>query len=346
MRVVVTGATGNLGTSVIAQLTDVDQVDEIVGLARRAPSWRPPGVTWREVDIRSADLVPLFRRADAVIHLAWAFGPSHRPEATWEVNVAGTEHVLAAVAEAGVPVLLVASSVGAYSPAVNDDPIDESWPTHGWPAANYCREKAYVERMLDAFEAQQPKVRVVRFRPSFLFKTSASREQMRIFGGLGALALSPVLGRRGTPVMPEITGLRFQVMHTDDAAAAFATALLSDAAGAFNLAVDPVVDLALIGEIFEAKRTLSLPATAVRWALVAGWLAHVVPVQPDLFDFLRQIPLLDASRARSELGWSPRYTSVEALRELRRGLADSPGFPTPPLQKAGVREYAMGTWRP
>ena len=341
-----TGATGNLGTSVVAQLAEVEEVDEIVGLARRAPSWRPPGVTWHQADIRTDDLVQLFRRADAVIHLAWAFGPSHRPESTWDVNVVGTERILAAVTEAAVPVLLVASSVGAYSPATDDDPVDESWPTHGWPAANYCREKAYVERLLDTFEAQQPKVRVVRFRPSFLFKTSASLEQMRIFGGLGALALAPMLGRRGMPLMPVIEGLRFQVMHADDAASAFAAALRSDAAGAFNLAVDPVVDLALIAEIFQAKRTVPLPGAAVRWALAAGWMAHVVPVQPDLFDFLRQIPLLDASRARSELGWSPRYTAVEALQELRRGLADDPGFPTPPLQKAGVREYALGTWRP
>ncbi|WP_369028531.1 NAD-dependent epimerase/dehydratase family protein, partial [Nocardia farcinica] len=109
----------------------------------------------------------LFRGADVVVHLAWLFQPTHRPLDTWRANVGGTARVLEAVAAARVPALVYASSVGAYSPCTDDRPVSESWPTEGWPGAAYMLEKAYVERLLDTFERQQPDCRVVRMRPAF-----------------------------------------------------------------------------------------------------------------------------------------------------------------------------------
>ena len=86
-----------------------------------------------------------------------------------------------------MPALVYASSVGAYSPGPKDRAVDEGWPTHGWPGASYTREKAYLERVLDAFEARHPGVRVVRMRPGFIFKRESAHEQRRIFGGLDRL---------------------------------------------------------------------------------------------------------------------------------------------------------------
>ncbi|HET6570832.1 MAG TPA: hypothetical protein VFG58_05025 [Solirubrobacterales bacterium] len=44
MKIVVTGATGNVGTSVVRALGDAAEVDEVVGLARRRPTWDRPSV--------------------------------------------------------------------------------------------------------------------------------------------------------------------------------------------------------------------------------------------------------------------------------------------------------------
>ncbi len=41
MRIVVTGATGNVGTSVLEALGRDARVKEIVGVARRIPAWTP-----------------------------------------------------------------------------------------------------------------------------------------------------------------------------------------------------------------------------------------------------------------------------------------------------------------
>ena len=77
MRIVVVGATGNVGTSLLTALAGDPAVDSILGVARRSPELQVPKTEWAQADIRSDDLVPLFRGADAVVHLAWMIQPSH-----------------------------------------------------------------------------------------------------------------------------------------------------------------------------------------------------------------------------------------------------------------------------
>ncbi|MEU8943313.1 NAD-dependent epimerase/dehydratase family protein [Streptomyces goshikiensis] len=335
VRVVVVGATGNVGTSVVRLLAESPTVDSVLGLARRVPGWRPPKTTWQAVDIEPGgpDLVPLFAGADAVIHLAWKFQPTHRPEETWRTNVLGSSRVFDAVAAAHVPALIHASSVGAYSPGPKDRVVDESWPTHGWPQAAYTREKAYLERLLDAYEHAHPDVRVVRMRPGFLFKRESASEQRRIFAG--RLAPGRLVRAGLIPAVPDLPGLRFQALHTDDAAAAYLAAVSRPVSGAFNLAADPTVDARVLAEIFDA-RSFSMPTAPLRAALAAAWKLRLVPASPDLFDAVLRLPLMDCTRARTKLGWQPRHTSVEALREFFAGLQAGAGMDTPPLAAHGA----------
>jgi nucleoside-diphosphate-sugar epimerase len=99
MRVVITGVTGNVGTSLIEVLGTEPEVDAIVGLARRVPRWQPPKTTWAAVDVSRDDLEPHFRCADAVVHLAWIFQPTQDDLATWRNNAVGSIRVFDAVAD-------------------------------------------------------------------------------------------------------------------------------------------------------------------------------------------------------------------------------------------------------
>ena len=212
-RIVVVGATGNVGTSVVQALSRDPSVGSVVGLARRLPEWTCDKTAWAAADITHDDLTDLLAGADAVIHLAWIFQPTHDPTATWRNNVLGGLRVFQAVASARVPVLVHASSVGAYSPGPKDREVDEGWPTHGWPDAAYCREKAYLERALDAYELRHPEMRVVRMRPGFIFKRESACSQSRLFAGFappGVLATD-----RMAPVVPALPRLRFQALHSD-----------------------------------------------------------------------------------------------------------------------------------
>ena len=302
-----------------------------MGLARRKPDVGPAKAEWTAADLasRHTDLAGVFAGADAVVHLAWAFQPTHDPATTWRTNVLGSLRVYEAVAEAKVPALIHASSVGAYSPGPKDHPVDESWPTHGWPDAAYCREKAYLERTLDTFEREHPEVRVVRMRPAFLFKRASASEQRRIFGG--RFLPGPLLRPDLLPFLPDVPGLRVQALHTDDAAHAYRLAALSDVRGAFNLAADPPVDAELLGEMLGARQ-VRLPRTAARSAIAAAWGLRLLPASPHLFDAVLRVPLMDCSRARAELGWEPTRTAPEVLEEFLRGLREGAGADTANLR--------------
>jgi len=342
-RIVVVGASGNIGTSVVEALGRDPDVGSIVGVARRLPSWTAPKTEWVSADVAHDDLTGIFRDADVVIHLAWLFQPTHQPSITWQSNVLGSVRVFDAAAAAGVRALVYSSSVGAYSPGPKDSPVDESWPTHGWPEAAYTREKAYVERVLDAFEPANPNVRVVRIRPGFIFKRESASEQRRLFAG--PLLPGRLVRPATVPVIPDLPGLKFQALHSADAGEAFRLAATRPVRGAFNIAADPVVDARLLADCLDA-RVVPLPAWPVRAALSAAWRLHLVPASPGLFDAVLRIPVMDTTRARTELGWTPVHTSRDAIGEFLVGLREGAGMATPPLAAKSdggrMREVATG----
>ena len=342
MRVVVTGASGNVGTSLLRALGDEAAVTSVLGLARRRPDLQLPKTTWVAADVAADDLSGHFRGADVVVHLAWLIQPSHDPFAMWRANVVGTERVLAAASQAGVGAVVCASSVGAYSPGPKDRRVDEAWPTHGVTTSSYSRDKAYQERLLDLFERDHPRARVVRLRPALTFKKEAASEIRRFF--LGPLVPGSLARAEAIPVVPKVKRLRTQAVHADDVAQAYRLAVVGDARGPFNLAVDPVLDADALAAILQA-RPVRVPAGLLKAGAAATWRLHLQPVSPGWLDLALQSPLLDAGRARAELGWQPRRNATETLQELLAGFREAAGGPTPPLDPQAGGPLRLGEFR-
>ncbi len=347
MRVVVVGATGNVGTSVLRSLQMEEKVESVLGLARRLPGLRMPKVEWATADVVKDDLVPHFRGADAVVLLAWLIQPSRDLNKLWMTNVEGSMRAARAAAEAGVPSLLYASSVGAYSPGPKDRAVDESWPTGGVPTSYYARHKAEVERRLNHFESQNPGMRVVRFRQALTFKQEAAEGQRRLFGG----PLFPSFLARPDliNVVPEIQGLRSQVIHSYDVGEAYRLALLNEAHGAFNLATEPVLDPQEIGRILNA-RTVSVPVQLARAGARLSWQLRLQPVPEGWLDLALNVPVMDTTRARQELGWTPQYDAGETLLDILQGFRTKASLDTPPLARGTsgpfrIRELLTGVGR-
>jgi UDP-glucose 4-epimerase len=331
MRVVIVGATGNIGTSLLRSLAEEDKVESILGLARRVPSLSMPKVEWASADVTSDELVPHLEGADAVVSLHWLIQPSRDLNKQWMVNVEGNSRLMRAVKEAGVPVLAYSSSVGVYSPGPKDRAVDESWPRDGVPTSYYARHKAEVERRLDHFEAENPDVRVVRIRPALVFKKEATQGIRRLFGG----PFVPTILARPSLInlIPEMEDLRGQVVHSYDVGDAFRLALVKDnVRGAFNVATEPVLDAHEVGRILNA-RPLPVPSGAIRAGVELSWRLRLQPVTPGWLDMALNIPVMDTVRARTELGWTPQRSAEDALLDLLEGLRTGADFPTPPLSK-------------
>jgi nucleoside-diphosphate-sugar epimerase len=234
--------------------------------------------------------------------------------------------------------------VGAYSPGPKDRAVDESWPTNGIASSFYARHKAEVERILDGFEGDHPDLRVARLRPALCFKREAAAGIRRLFAG--PLLPSPLVRPNLLPALPLPAGLRAQAVHADDVAEAYRLAIVSDVRGPFNVAADPVLDPEVLARTLGTRR-VKVPVRPARAFVDATWRLHLQPTPPGWLDLALGTPLLDTTRAREELGWSPTRTATDSLLELMEGVRQGAGEKTPPLDPdtggpARIREIATG----
>lgn len=344
MRIVVTGLSGNLGTALLRRLAREGAGrpggDEVVGVCRRPPAGGEPYhlAEWVALDLADAAaprrLRDVLRGADAVVHLAWDFQPSHDTAYLERVGVGGTRAVATAAALERVRHLVHVSSLGVYSPGPSDPDrqqrrVTEDHPRDGVPTLAYSRHKAAAERVLDALDGRTPVV--TRLRPGLVMQAAAGSAIDRY--ALPAWLPGAVI--RGVPVLPLDRGLAVQGVHSDDVAAAVTAALERRAGGAFNLAADPVLTADDIAGALDV-RAVHVPMAVLRAAVAASWHARLQPLDPGWLDLAAAVPLMDTTRARTELGWEPAVGSRTALAALLDGMARHTGTASPALRPRSV----------
>ncbi|MFJ8966008.1 NAD-dependent epimerase/dehydratase family protein [Lentzea sp. NPDC102401] len=327
MKVVITGATGNVGTALLRRLAEESDI-EVHGISRRPPAAAPPyDVKWTPIDISKPGaeepLRVAFEGADAVVHLAWLIQPARNERLTYATNVAGSARVFEAVAAAGVPHLVHMSSVGAYSPGGKDRRVDETWPVDGVSTSFYSRHKAAVEHMLDTFE---DRFVISRPRPGLILQADAGAEIRDYF--LGRL-VPRSLFRHRIPVLPLPRDMVLQFVHADDVADALALILEKRLPGAVNLVSEPVITPRAFAEALGARHVPVAPGVLRHLANVT-WHLRLQPTPSGWVDLALRSPLLDASRAHDELGWKPLVGAEEALREIVHGIGRGGGVDASP----------------
>jgi nucleoside-diphosphate-sugar epimerase len=150
------------------------------------------------------------------------------------------------------------------------------------------------------------------------------------------------------PVFPHVPGAVVQVGHSRDVGEAYRLAATRDVRGAFNVAAEPAIDGKRLATAIGA-RAVTIPAKLARALATVTWRGRLQPTSPDWLDLALATPLLDTTRAREELGWTPTQDGIETVRELLLGVADRAGGSTPPLRtgdrsseiKAGVGEKSV-----
>jgi len=334
MRIVVTGASGNVGTALLRALAkDPAGPHELVGICRRRPPEIDPyaGVQWVNTDLSeessAAALAGAFAGADVVVHLAWMIQPSYDRALLVRTNQGGSRRVIDAAVAEHVPHLIHMSSVGTYSEAPEGAWADESWPHTGVPTSTYSVDKAAVEHILDELNA--PEVTVARVRPALILQPDAASEIARYF--LGPLVPTRVLRPGLLRLAPVPRQLALQFVHAGDVATALLRILHQRGAGAFNLAAEPVLDRSSWPMAFGGVGP-PLPLPAARLAAALSWKLHLQPTEPGWVDLAGSIPLLRTDRARTELGWQPTSRADALLTTFLDALRRGRGTPSPALQ--------------
>ena len=333
MRIVITGASGNVGTALLRALP---AEHDIVGVVRRPPSAHGVyrRVDWRSLDLTDPDAIPKLRNvfddADVVVHLAWGFQPTHDVDYLNRLGVGGTSAVLQAAHTSGVGQLIHMSSVGTYAGGSYGQRVDESWPTTGIDSSPYSRDKSAAEAILDEYEARlgSSAIPIARMRPGFIVQRAAASGLMRYgLPGYVPMQLVPWL-----PILPLDRKLCIPLIHADDVAAAIVLAAERRATGPFNLAGEPPMGRDDVAAVLGA-RAIHVPSGLLGALVDLTWRTRLQHIDRGWLDLAFSVPLLDCSRARTQLEWAPKWTAQEALADLLEGVAQRAHTTSPPLRR-------------
>lgn len=302
MKVVITGATGNIGSRIAKHL--VARGDSVVGLTRDVERATPrlPGVRLVRADLEQPGLwCDCLEGADAIINvagepIAGARWDARRKQLLRDSRVETTRTIVEAIAKCAAPprVLVSASGVDYYPFAIGIDDFDDDEVTETDPPGEHFLARLCKGWEAEALAAEHFGVRVCVLRTGLALGAE---------GALAKLALPFKLfvgGRLGS-------GRQWMSwIHVDDVVAAYVAAL-TDAryAGAINLVADSIRNAdfaAALGKVLHRPSWFPTPAFTLRAAL--GEFAEV------LLHGRRVIP-----RRLRELGFSHTH------RDLNRVLA-------------------------
>ncbi len=320
LTVAVTGPTGTFGFGFVPFLEADGRVARVVGLARRAFDPAEHGWTkmvYRQGDVRRPEtLEEAFADVDVVVHLAFQI-VAGSPETTRSINVEGTRNVLRAAAAAGVKRLVYASSIAAYG-FHRDNPVGmtEDWPVRPARRLFYAREKAEVEALLHDEAAEHPALDVYLLRPPVVMGPHSVGAKADLSRGLGRLATraGEAVRRLPVPVPVVVPDLPLQLVHEEDVGRALLQCVVAAGPpGAYNIAADDVLTLA---DVARAAGLLPVvvPGRPVR---ELARLVSRLPWLPSLAQWVEagaQPAVMDTSRAKLLLDWTPRHTAKETLR--------------------------------
>ena len=330
LTVAVTGPTGTFGFGLIPLLQADSRVTRIVGIARRP--FDPAAYGWTKLEYRRGDvrdeaaLREAFADADVVVHLAFLVTGSASAEVLRSVNVEGTLNAFRAAAQAGARRFVYASSVAAYG-FHPDNPVGmtEEWPVR--PAARlfYAQEKAELEHLLhaeavriDADGAAAPALYLL--RPPVVLGPHAVGAKDLMPGPLAPLGriLASRIGRSPVPLPVLVPVMPLQFVHEDDLGQALLRCVLAAGPpGAYNIAADGILTTTDVAREFGLI-PLPLPSGPARLAARAIAALPFLPPAAQWVEAASHPAIMDTTKAKRDLGWAPRFTALEALRDTLR----------------------------
>ena len=332
LAVAVTGPTGTFGFGLIPLLQADPRIGRVVGIARRP--FDPSEHGWTKMEYRRGDvrdpqtLAEAFSGADVVVHLAFMITGTASRETIRDINVRGTLNAFEAAAAAGAGRFVYASSVAAYG-FHPDNPVGmtEDWPIRPATRLFYAQEKAELERLLREQADARPDLALYLIRPPIVLGPHAIGAKDSLPEPLASLAQRALdyANRLPFPIPVPTPELPMQFVHEDDVGQALLACVVADGpSGAYNIAGDGIVTAADLAR--ELGFTpITVPAGIAQGAARAAASMPFPSFAPPAVEWVEAAShpaIMDTTKAKRELGWKPRCTGLDALRET---LGREPG---------------------
>jgi nucleoside-diphosphate-sugar epimerase len=329
LQVAVTGPTGTFGFGLVPLLQANPRVSRIIGIARRPFDPKEHGwskMRYRQGDVRDPDaLKEAFADCDVVVHLAFMITGNADARTIRAINVDGTLNTFRAARDAGAERFVYASSVAAYG-FHSDNPVGmtEEWPTRPADRLFYAREKAEIEHLLADEADESPKPALYLVRPPIVLGPHAMGAKGAVpepVAGAGRSVLN-FLNRLPLPVPVLAPAVPLQFIHEQDVGQALLLCVLGEGPpGAYNIAGDGVLTGAdVVREL--GLSPLPVPGRLVHGAARAAAAMPRPPFTPPAADWVEAAShpaIMDTSKAKEQLGWSPEFSAIEALRATLDG---------------------------
>lgn len=302
LRVAVTGAAGSIGSRLVASLAASNDVDAVVVLDARPIDLAHPKVHSYQRDI-SQPIDDLLKEhgIGSVVHLAFQLKPGRDREAVRRINVGGTARVLQSCQFADVSHILYLSSSTVYGAhADNDIPFTENSslrPVHGF---QYAEDKAATELLLQAYASDYPDTKVTMLRGCVVMGPNSDNFITNAF-------LKPLLVRiRGADP-------KMQFIHDDDLRDVLELCLKERFSGVYNVAGADTVPYSHIARV-AGRSALPVPAAILYPLTQAAWRLRLQSDSPSCgLDMIRWPWVASTEKLQRETGFSPKYTSQQAL---------------------------------
>jgi len=250
----VTGGAGFIGSHVVDRLVGegcaVRVLDDLSSgkLANIQPHLDSGAAEFLEGDIRDKETVKqAVHGVCGVVHLAAQISVSRSvedPDFTFDVNVAGTENLLAASAEAGVGRFVFASSCAVYG---EPQTLPVSEETAVAPISPYAETKLLGERLCQGFShKKQLKTAVLRF-----FNVYGPRQALNDYSGVITIFIEKA--KTNQPLTVYGDGLQTRdFVYVIDVAGAIYAALTSNVDGeVFNVGTGSAVSINQLAEVVK-----------------------------------------------------------------------------------------------
>lgn len=306
-RILITGSSGFYGRALVREIRAAWPAAQIFGLDLVEPKSDAPD-QFEICDITSPSVrshVIQFQ-PDTILHLAFVVNPMRDENRMHQINVGGSQNLLAAAAECRPARLLVSSSATAYGAwPDNPVPMSESQPLRARRDYRYASDKVEVENLLQSFVLQNPEITVSWTRPCIIHGPGLSNFMTPLF------TVPPIL------TLPGGDNPQMQFVHLEDVARATITILKANASGPFNVAPPDFITMKDLARM-SGRFAIPVPFVACR-ALTACWWALRLPIfhfPAPLWNFIRYPWVVSSNRLTSELGFQFKYSSQDVMAQL------------------------------